>query len=138
MHNDLLHLAEIFKERRKELNFTLKEVENATSIRMSYLEAIEDGQLTKLISPIYAQGFIKKYASFLDIDGDALIKDHPYVVKLLNDNSDKQEFSFGIGTMEVRGSPGGEVKWLPNFLWVLISVALIVGGFFLAKFFDLV
>ena len=56
-------LGEIFQTRRKELNLSLKEVENSTSIRLPYLQAIEEGQMDKLISPIYAQGFVKQYAT---------------------------------------------------------------------------
>ncbi len=69
MHTDLIKMGETLRTRRKEKNLSLKEVENATSIRMSYLESIEEGHLGKLISPIYAQGFIKKYATYLDLDG---------------------------------------------------------------------
>ena len=138
MHNDLIKLGEIFKNRRRERNLSLKEIENATSIRMSYLEAIEEGQLGKLISPIYAQGFIKKYALFLELDGERIIREHPYVMKILNEKpSDKQDFTLGIGALEIRGTPAGEVKWLPNLLWVGISVVAILVGWFLARYFGL-
>ena len=54
-------IGDLFSLRRKELNLALKDVENATSIRTNYLQAIEDGKMDKLISPIYAQGFVKQY-----------------------------------------------------------------------------
>ena len=66
-------IGEIFKQRRKEMNVSLKEAENATSIRMSYLQSIEDGDVSKMISPVYAQGFVKQYATFLGMDGDKVI-----------------------------------------------------------------
>jgi cytoskeletal protein RodZ len=113
----------------------LKEVENATSIRLGYLQAIEDGHLGKLISPIYAQGFISKYAMFLEMDPEQLLQDHPYVLQVLNEQQpESQEFALGIGTLEVRGSPGGEIKWLPNLIWVAISVVAILAGWFLARY----
>lgn len=138
MQNELNHLGDILKKRREERRLSLKEVENATSVRMSYLQAIEEGQLGKLISPIYAQGFIKKYAAFLEMDGDKLIGEHPTIMRLLNEKrADAPDFTLGIGTLEVRGSPGGEIKWLPNLFWVGLSVALILSGWFLARYLGL-
>jgi cytoskeletal protein RodZ len=136
MHNELIHLGEVFRQRRKERNLGLKEVENATSIRVNYLEAIEEGHMGKLISPIYAQGFIKKYAAFLELDGETILKEHPYVMKILSEKpADKPDFTLGIGSLEIRGTPAGEVKWLPNVLWVGGSVVLILVGWFLARYF---
>lgn len=133
MHNEFIHLGDIFKKRRDERKLSLKEVENATSIRTSYLQAIEEGHLGKLISPVYAQGFIKKYAAFLELDGELLIQEHPFVMKIL---AEKQaaEFSLGLGSLEIRNSPGGEVKWLPNLMWVGISVFAILSAWFLARY----
>lgn len=138
MQSELDHLGSIFKNRREEKRLSLKEVENATSIRISYLQAIEEGHLGKLISPIYAQGFITKYASFLDMDAEKLIREHPYVKKILTETAQQpEEFTLGIGTLEVRGSPGGEVKWLPNLMWVALSVVGILIFWFLARYFGL-
>ncbi len=135
MHQELIQLGSIIKKRREERGISLKEVENATSIRFGYLQAIEEGHLGKLISPIYAQGFISKYALFLELDPEQLLHDHPYVMKVLNEKySESQDFTLGIGTLEVRGSPGGEVKWLPNLMWVGASVMTILVGWFLARY----
>jgi cytoskeletal protein RodZ len=134
----LIQLGAFIRSRREEKGFSLKEVENATSIRHAYLQAIEEGHLGKLISPIYAHGFISKYAVFLDLDPEQLLSDHPYVMKILTERQpETQEFTLGIGTLEVRGTPGGEVKWLPNVIWVVVSVAAILVGWFLGRYFGL-
>ncbi|MEK7339558.1 MAG: hypothetical protein AABZ92_02450, partial [Verrucomicrobiota bacterium] len=44
------------------------------------------------------------------------------------------EFSYGIGTLEVRGSMGGGIKWLPNLLWVAVAAFVLVIAWYLAKF----
>lgn len=132
-HPQMRSLGETLQRRRREMNINLKEAENATSIRAAYLQSIEDGDLSKLISPVYAQGFVKQYASFLGLDGDTLIKQHP---DLFN-RSQEHEFSYGIGTLEVRGNPGAGVKWFPNAMWVLASVAILFLAWYLAHFFDL-
>lgn len=128
------NIGDVFKQRRKEMNISLKEAENATSIRMSYLQAIEDGEMNKLISQVYAQGFLRQYASFLGIDGDQIIRDHPDVFC----RPEAQEFSYGIGTMEVRGNPGAGVKWFPNLLWVAAFVLVLVVAWYSARFFEVI
>ncbi len=130
----LLTLGAMLQERRKELNLTLKEVENATSIRTSYLQAIEDGDMTKLISPIYARGFAKQYATFIGLDGDRIVNEHADVFKGVS----AQEFSYGIGTLEKRGHPGSHVKWLPNAIWTGAFFLLLVGAYYLARMLEVV
>lgn len=132
--NEMKSLGEILKNRRKEMNLSLKEAENATSIRTSYLNSIEEGDVAKLISPVYAQGFVKQYAIYLGLDGDKIIKDHPHVFA----KADPQEFSYGIGTLEMRGNPGSSVKWFPNAMWVVLSVLLMIGAWYLARYFELI
>jgi cytoskeletal protein RodZ len=126
-------IGEVFQKRRKELNLSLKEVENATSIRMTYLQAIEEGATDKLISPIYAQGFLRQYANFLGIDGDAIVRENPKVFS----RKENQEFSYGIGTLEMRGNPGASVKWFPNAIWLIAFAGLFLGAWYLAKFFEI-
>ncbi|MCB1181031.1 MAG: helix-turn-helix domain-containing protein [Chlamydiia bacterium] len=138
MHQELANLGLFLKEKRQEKNLSLKEVENGTSIRMSYLEAIEEGQVAKLISPVYAQGFIRKYATFLELDGDDLIRRSPYLMKLLNEGSRPgREAPMTLGALEMRGTPGSEVKWFPNLMWVGLSVVVILAGWFIARHFGI-
>lgn len=134
MNEDLQHLGAMLRARRKELNLSLKEVENSTSIRTSYIDAIEEGKIYQFISGIYALGFMKQYMAFLGFDADRVIRENPSAFKTPNE---KHEFSYGIGTLEVRGSMGGGVKWLPNLLWALVSTVIIVAAWYLAKFFGL-
>jgi cytoskeletal protein RodZ len=119
--NDMKSIGETFKKRRSERNISLKEAENATSIRMTYLHSIEEGEVSKLISPVYAQGFVRQYATYLGLDGEKIIKENPEIFN----RQQEQEFSYGIGTLEMRGNPGSGVKWMPNALWVLASVIVV-------------
>ena len=134
MREEHTHLGAIFKERRKELNLSLKEIENATSIRMSCLQAIEEGELHKLNSPIYAQGFIRQYASFLGIDGEKIVRENPEIFS----RPEAQDFAYGIGTLEVRGNPGAGVKWFPNAVWISAFVLLLVVAWFTARYFGVI
>ncbi len=134
MKEDVKGVGDIFKQRRKDMNLSLKEVENATSIRISYLQAIEEGQMGKLISPIYAQGFLMQYASFLGVDGDKIVREHPEIFV----RPGLQDFSYGIGTLEVRGNPGTGIKWLPNAIWVALFGLVLVAAWGMARFFELI
>lgn len=123
----------MLKQKRKELNHSLRDVENATSIRSTYLQALEEGEMGKLISPVYAQGFFRQYATFLGLDGDLLVREngalfHPH------HHSPAQDFVYGIGTLEGRGNPGANVKWFPNALWILTFVAILVAAWHFARY----
>ena len=128
------NVGEVFKRRRAEMNLSLKEAENATSIRMAHLQAIEEGQLGQLISQVYARGFVKQYASFLGLDGEQIVQDHP---QLFTDPMG-QEFSYGIGTLEVRQTSGAGVRWLPNLLWSALAVSVLVAAWYLARYAGLI
>jgi cytoskeletal protein RodZ len=134
MKEEMKKIGELFKQRRKEINLSLKEAENATSIRMSYLYSIEEGEVHKLISPIYAQGFVRQYAAFLGVDGEKIIKDHPEIFN----QPEAQEFSYGIGTLEIRGNPGSSVKWFPNILWIGISILVLISAWYLARYLEVI
>jgi cytoskeletal protein RodZ len=134
MQAELMELGDILKRRREERNLSLKEVENATSIRLSYLDSIEQGHLGKLISPVYAQGFIKKYAAYLEMDGDQLISKYPTVKRILSEKiADQDNLSF-LSAIEVRGSHGSDVKWLPNLMWVGASALCILAVWSMIKY----
>ena len=103
------------------MSLSLKEVENATSIRVPYLQAIEEGTIHQCISSAYAQGFIRQYAQFLGFESAHLMKEFPEAFRLI---VEKQEFSYGIGTLESRGNPNGGVRWLPNLVWGSLFLVL--------------
>ena len=131
MNEDIRKVGALIKAKRKELHLSLKEVENSTSIRSGYLEAIEEGRVDQFISGIYALGFIKQYAAFLGLDMESILEAHP---EALNMPTEKHEFSYGIGTLEVRGSLGGGVKWFPNLVWAAVSAVVLVIAWQLAKY----
>ncbi len=126
-------IGEMFKEKRRELNLSLKEAENATSIRMGHLKSIEEGALDQLISPVYAQGFIRQYAGFLGFDGDSIVQENAELFQ----SHTKHEFSYGIGTLEVRGNPGAGIKLFPNAVWIGAFVVVMVLAWGLARYLEL-
>lgn len=114
MAEGLKGMGERFRSKREEMNLTLKEVENATSIRMLYLQAIEEGKVQQFLSNVYALGFIRQYAHFLGFEAESLSRDYPEAFRL---PPEKQDFAYGIGTLEMRGNPQGGSRLLPNIVW---------------------
>jgi cytoskeletal protein RodZ len=135
MSEEMKQIGAMFKARRRERSLSLKEAENSTSIRSGYLEAIEEGKINQSIAAVYALGFIKQYAAFLEIDIERLMRENPQAFRM---PSEKHEFSYGIGTLEVRGSLGGGVKWLPSLIWAGGSAVVIVIAWYLARYFGLI
>ncbi len=59
---------------RKERGLSLKQVEQATKIRARYLEELERENFD-VLPAVYVQGSLKTYASFLQLDGEALARE---------------------------------------------------------------
>lgn len=134
MAQELKSIGDLLRGRRKELQLTLKDVETATSIRTNYLHAIEEGQMEKLISPIYAQGFVKQFATALGLDGERIIAENSE----LFGRPIQQEFAYGIGTLEPRGNPGASVKWVPGSVWVGAFFILLLIAYYVARLLEVV
>lgn len=131
MNEEKKKLGEVFRDKRSEMHLSLKEVENATSIRVMYLQAIEDGVISKYLSPVYALGFIKQYANFLGLDGEKFIKDHSDLFKM---GSDKEGFQEDMGSIDVKESS----KKKSNLFWIVASLGILVLAWYFAKFLGVV
>jgi cytoskeleton protein RodZ len=61
------------RQAREERTLTLEQVAQATRIRVHYLRALEAGEFNTLPSLAQARGFVRAYAGFLGLDGEALL-----------------------------------------------------------------
>jgi len=123
-------IGELFKAKRQEMNLSLKEIENATSIRMLYLKAIEEGSVDRLLSQVYILGFIRQYAAFLGLDGEKIIKQNP---NAFTSSKEKIDFDYGIGTLDVRNTQSSSAKMLPNAIWIVVGIIALIGAWFFAR-----
>ena len=130
MSTEMTFLGEMLKKAREEKHVSLKEAENLISIRAGYLQAIEEGKINEFISGVYALGFLKQYANFLDFNLDKLMQEYPNAFQF---HAKPHDFSYGIGTLEVRGSLGGGIKWLPNLLWTAGAALVIILAYYFSK-----
>lgn len=131
--NEARHFGHYFRQRREDRGLTLREVENVTSIRCSYLDGIEQGKIVTMLSPVYAKGFVRQYANFLGLDGDRFIKEYGHLFT----KTEKQPDVYGIGTLEPRTS---SVALGKNSLltWVLTVGLVAVVFYSMLLYFDLI
>jgi cytoskeletal protein RodZ len=69
----LAELGNNLRQRRELLSLTLDEIERHTHVRKYYLGVIEAGRFEDLPSPVQARGMLSNYASFLDMDTEAIL-----------------------------------------------------------------
>ena len=65
-------IGRLLEQKRKERGLSLEEVEQATKIRKRYLTGLERDNYSILPDAVYARGFLKTYANYLGLDGEAL------------------------------------------------------------------
>lgn len=118
MQDDIAKLGRQLRIKREEQGLSLKEVESATSIRIVYLEAIEEGREDMNLSPVYFHGFIRQYANFLGCEMDEIEQKYP---SLFQSSSHRLDLDYGIGTLEKRGHPHihffNPARLIPNLIW---------------------
>lgn len=114
------------KLKREEMGISLRDVSTGTSIRTTYLEAIEEGSAHHTISPAYARGFMKQYANFLGLDGERVLR------LVAGGRGPMGHFDYGIGSIEKRSVERGSIKLVgERSSYVLIGAALIGFGYLL-------
>ncbi|MCD4684988.1 MAG: helix-turn-helix domain-containing protein, partial [Anaerolineae bacterium] len=67
MSSDAELIGQRLREAREARELTLELAEQATRIRAKFLEALETGDYSSM-SPVQAQGFIRNYARYLQLD----------------------------------------------------------------------
>ena len=65
-------IGRLLEHKRKERGLSLEEVVQATKIRKRYLMGLEREDYAILPDAVYARGFLKTYANYLGLDGEAL------------------------------------------------------------------
>lgn len=69
-------VGEALKGRRERLGMTLTELEQRTGIKREMLVHIENNEFDQLPNKNYSEGFIRKYASVVNIETNQLIQAH--------------------------------------------------------------
>ncbi len=73
----LSQLGAYLQEKRQEQGKSLEDISLQTYIRAQLLKAVENGDTSDLPQPIFVQGFIRRYADALGLDGTNFSKQFP-------------------------------------------------------------
>ena len=71
---DALTIGAAFRATRKRMGRSLQDIADATRIKRSYLEAIEEMRLEELPSRPFTIGYVRAYARALGMDGEAAVQ----------------------------------------------------------------
>ena len=66
-------LGEMLKDARAIKHLSLEDAEQATKIRLRYLQALEEGRYHELPPDVFAVGFVRRYAKALELDPQEVV-----------------------------------------------------------------
>jgi len=66
-------IGQTLRSQRETLGLTLAEVERYTRLRQHYIQALEEGRMDGLPSPVQGKGMLSNYAAFLNLDEEAVL-----------------------------------------------------------------
>jgi len=71
-----LSVGERLKAARTQKGLSLEDVHRVTKIQLNILQAIEEGRLEEVLNPAYARIFLKRYATYLGLDGAVVVQEY--------------------------------------------------------------
>ncbi|NLJ72936.1 MAG: helix-turn-helix domain-containing protein [Syntrophomonadaceae bacterium] len=125
-------IGEKFKAERIKQGYSLQEVEDDTKIRKYYLEAIENDNYDLLPPKVYATGFVRRYAKFLDLDVEECAQIFKYAAY---GSSVKEELMELNPTSTPTRGIESSITWKNVAIALVFLIAVIwVGDFLIAYF----
>ena len=91
-------VGEILKNTREAKGITIEQVAEATSIRVLYLEAIENEQFNLVPGEVYLKGFIRNYANYIGLNGPAMVEKYKEQVEA----NKKREHPVQVDTNDIK------------------------------------
>jgi Helix-turn-helix domain len=99
-----LPIGEVLKRARSRQKLDIQTAEQHTKIRTKYLRALENEEWDVLPGHPYAKGFLRTYAQFLGLDGDALVDEYRRTVESSLGAGSQLQFTEPV--LERRRRPG--------------------------------
>jgi cytoskeleton protein RodZ len=101
------------RQAREQRGLSLDEVSTKTRVQRRYLQALEEGTVDKLPEPVYARGFLKRYADFLDLDSAGMAERYFPMADI------RKQGGFGPRLMPPSPKP---TNWLGYTVGVVVAV----------------
>jgi hypothetical protein len=138
----------LLREARETQSLTLDRVQAETRIPKKYLQAMEDGRIRALPTPVHARGYLRNYAKFLKLDPQPLLDRYelqagqlpptpiftPEPAREPDLDSDESPF-FNPVNVQIN-STVAEQRGVDSWLRIVIIVALVIAiGLVASRFF---
>ncbi len=72
----MFQIGATLRETRVRRSLSLKQAEDDTKIRIKYLQAMENEEFDALPAPAYAKGFLRTYATYLELDPELILDEY--------------------------------------------------------------
>ena len=115
----MITVGEVLKKQRKDLNKPVEQVALDTKIQPRFIKYIEENDFNKFDSPIYAQGFIKIYAKYLNLNEDRILAIYRRSVPI----DIKKNNSF----RKTESLKRSKIKITPKFIAIAVSAIFLLG-----------
>lgn len=110
-------VGEALRRTRLYYKKSLDEIEVALRIRACQIQAIEDGNMDALPGRVYAIGFVRSYAEYMQLDGAKVVQ--LFKAQYMDGNS-KAALSFPMPASETKTPP----IWLAAFCLLVLSAVI--------------
>jgi cytoskeleton protein RodZ len=121
-------IGQTLRSQRELMGLSLGDVERHTHLRMHYVQALEEGDISHLPSPVQGRGMLSNYASFLGLNTeDILLRFADGLQASLYDRQAARH----TGQTKPRQDEISKVPTRPSQIRRLFSMDLFVGGLFL-------
>ena len=114
-------LGEYLREVRSHLNFSIEEVSKKNSIKLQFLESLEDGKFQALPADVYVVGFLKQLAEFYVIDANPLVEQYKKERAIERQVTKKSRFD-----RAVTGYPLGRLVITPKSVSIFVGFLFVV------------
>ncbi|MGK7944509.1 MAG: helix-turn-helix domain-containing protein [Microcystaceae cyanobacterium] len=111
----LRDIGQYLRQQRNRQRFTLEDITEQTFIRLSVLQALEEGDVDNLPEKVYVQGFIRRYADLLGLDGEELgktLSEIPDQLPVTETRKSSQAQEEAIVTLSSQLSPKSDTQTL--------------------------
>lgn len=124
-------IGEKFREERLKQGYSLEAVEDETKIRKYYLEAIEEENFNLLPAKVYATGFVKRYAKFLNLNEQESVE----LFKNAAYGKEEAEDLYDIKPPTRSLEPRSNISWRNVIIAIVFLVVVIWTGDYLIAYF---
>ena len=117
-----LSVGERLKSAREAKKVSLEEACRVTKIQRQTLEAIEEGRIQEMLDPAYARIFVKKYATYLGMDGATVVEEYEGLERRLAVAEQPPQPLTFQSPVEEPPSRGGGFGFLAPLIVVLVAL----------------